>query len=91
MDENAVSVPHTLYIDNRNKLSLTGVTDVGSFSDSAVQISTSLGDLSVSGENLQITRLSLENGELTVEGLIVSVVYSQSVKRGGGFFARVFS
>ncbi|MCH5198247.1 MAG: sporulation protein YabP [Oscillospiraceae bacterium] len=90
MDEKIISLPHTLYIDNRNKLVLTGVTDVGSFNEENLQIITSLGEISVGGENLQVTKLSLESGEMTVEGRIISVAYSDSLKKGSGFFGRVF-
>ncbi|MBQ7638697.1 MAG: sporulation protein YabP [Clostridia bacterium] len=91
MEEQKLSLPHTLFIDNRKKLVLTGVTDVGSFNEENLLIQTSLGEINVGGENLQVTKLSLENGEMTVEGKIISVAYSDSVKKAGGFFGKVFS
>lgn len=90
MDEKIISLPHTLYIDNRNKLVLTGVTDVGSFNEENLQIITSLGEITVCGEELQVTKLSLESGEMTVDGRIISVSYSDAPKKGSGFFGRVF-
>lgn len=90
MDEKIITLPHTLYIDNRNKLVLTGVTDVGSFNEENLQIIASLGEINVTGENLQVTKLSLESGEMTVEGRIISVAYSDAPKKGSGFFGRVF-
>lgn len=90
MEETIISIPHTLYIDNRNKLTLTGVTDVGSFNDETLQIATSLGELSVSGEDLQVSKLSLESGEMTVEGKIRALSYSENNRKSGsGFFSRV--
>ena len=90
MDEKIFSLPHTLYIDNRNKLVLTGVTDVGSFNEESLQIVTSLGEITVTGEELQVTKLSLESGEMTVEGRIISVSYADGIKKGSGFFGKVF-
>ena len=52
--------------------------------------STSLGELSIRGRALQITRLSLETGELTLEGQIDSLQYTESSARSGGFFSRLF-
>jgi len=90
MDEKIITAPHTMYIDNRSKLVLTGVTDVGSFNEENLLILTSLGEISVGGEDLQVTKLSLETGDMTVEGKIISVAYSDSPRKGTGFFGRVF-
>ena len=90
MEDTNIGMPHTLYIDNRNKLTLTGVTDVGSFNEDSLRIETNLGEINISGTDLQVSKLSLESGEVTVEGKINSVVYSETVRKGGaGFFSRV--
>ena len=89
MDEKLTTLPHTVYIDNRKKLVLTGVTDVGSFNEGNLRITTSLGEINVEGEDLQVSKLSLESGEMTVEGRVISVLYSDSPKKGSGFLSRV--
>ena len=91
MEDTTNRLPHTLLIDNRNRMTVTGVTDVGSFNESLLQIATSMGELGVTGENLQVTKLDLERGEITVEGKIVSLSYAENIPKTGGLFARMFS
>ncbi len=90
MDEKTISVPHTLTLDNRTKLTLSGVTDVGSFNEESLQVETSLGSAVIAGENLQVTRLSLESGDVTVEGKINAVTYADRTGKSSGFFSKVF-
>ena len=91
MEENKPVLPHTLLAENRNKLHLTGVTDVGHFNEEGLLLITSLGELNVGGSELQVTKLDLESGEVSVEGKIVSMSYSDNVRRNGGFFSKMFS
>ena len=90
MDENTVGKRHTLQIENRNKITLSGITDVGSFNEETVQLESDLGGLEIRGENLQVTKLSLEEGDVSVEGKICSVAYTEPAVKSTGFFARVF-
>ena len=90
MDENTVGKRHTLQIENRNKITLSGITDVGSFNEETVQLESDLGGLEIRGENLQVTKLSLEEGDVSVEGKISSVAYTEPAVKSTGFFARVF-
>ncbi|MBR5410793.1 MAG: sporulation protein YabP [Clostridia bacterium] len=82
--------PHTLFIDNRTKLDLTGVTDAASFDDENLLIETTAGRMSLKGENLQITKLSLDTGEMRVEGTVNEIRYSAPSVKTGGFFGKVF-
>ncbi len=91
MEENSGFRPHTLHLENRNKLTVTGVTDVGKFNEESMQILTDLGELTVYGEALQVASLSLESGEVTVGGKIVSVAYTEPVRKSSGLLARIFS
>ena len=81
---------HTVLLENREKITLTGVTDVQSFDENAVQADTDYGRLEIRGEALQVTSLALESGGLTVEGKIISFVYTAAPKNGGGLFSKVF-
>ena len=90
MEENTVIKHHTLQIDNRNKINLSGISDVGSFNEDAVQLESALGGLEIRGENLQVTKLSLETGDVSVEGKICSVIYTEPAVKNAGFFSRVF-
>ena len=81
-----------LILENREKLSVSGVLDVESFNDEAVIIDTELGVLIVRGEDLHINKLNLDNSELNIEGDIVSCEYSEreGSKSKGGFFSKMF-
>jgi sporulation protein YabP len=77
-----LQMPHKLALDGRKILTMTGVTEVISFDDTAVLLRTSLGDLSVHGQQLQLKNLSLDGGQVAVEGSIAALVYEEP-RRGG--------
>ena len=81
---------HRLELTGREHLTVSGVKDVERFDESGVIMSTSAGTLIVTGEDLHIGKLSLEGGELFVDGRIDSVSYEDSPNRQGGFFSRLF-
>lgn len=78
-----LTLPHKLTLDRREKLSMTGVTEIVSFDDTTVVLRTELGTLSVHGQALQLKNLSLEGGEVAVEGNVAALVYEEP--RRGGF------
>ncbi|MBE6772561.1 MAG: sporulation protein YabP [Ruminococcaceae bacterium] len=90
-DEKRVSaMPHNLVLEDRRLLTVSGVSDVDSFDEETVVVFTDLGELTVRGSNLHINRLSVEVGELTVEGNIAALIYSDEAPKSGGFFSKVF-
>ncbi|MEE1137477.1 MAG: sporulation protein YabP [Acutalibacteraceae bacterium] len=84
------SMPHNLVLEDRRLLTVSGVSDVDSFDEETVIVFTDSGELTVRGSDLHINRLSVEMGELTVEGRIGALIYSEDVPKSGGFFSRVF-
>lgn len=90
-DEKRTSaMPHNLVLEDRRLLTVSGVSDVDSFDEETVIVFTDSGELTVRGWDLHINRLSVEMGELTVEGRIGALIYSEDVPKSGGFFSRVF-
>ena len=81
---------HSLYLENRNGLKLTGVTDVDSFDEETVTAYTDYGCLTVSGTGLHVEELNLESGLLEVTGEIVALVYSNRKKKRKNVFKRLF-
>ena len=82
---------HKISSDNRKKCSITGVTDVISFDQ--VLLETEYGMLTIKGHDLHVGRLSVDKGELEVDGSIDSYVYSDVVsvaKKGESFLNRLF-
>lgn len=80
--------PHRLVLEDRQKLTLTGVEDVGRFDESEIVMTTCAGTLIVRGEELHVEKLSLDGGELHISGTIVSLAYEE-LRQSGGFFARL--
>ena len=81
---------HRLELTGRERLTISGVEDVERFDESGVIMTTSAGTLIVTGEDLHIGKLSLEGGELYVDGRITSISYEDTPNRQGGFFSRLF-
>lgn len=84
------AMPHNLVLEDRKLLTVSGVSDVDSFDEETVVVFTDLGELTIRGSNLHINRLSVEVGELTVEGNIAALIYADEMPKSGGFFSRVF-
>ncbi|NLZ46468.1 MAG: sporulation protein YabP [Clostridiales bacterium] len=72
---------HNAILENRNKLVLTGITDVDNFDDTSVSLFTELGELIIRGRKLHINVMNVETGDLTVEGDICSLVYGDKDRR----------
>lgn len=70
-------MPHALTMENRQKAALSGVSEVLAFDENQVILSTDCGEIALTGEGLHVTRLMLEDGQLTVEGRIDGVIYTQ--------------
>ena len=89
MQENIINNSNII-IEQRKKLTLSGVKDCISFDEETIIASTEYGELTVKGEKLHITKLSLEIGELCIEGRISSLSYADVPDKSGSFFSRVF-
>ena len=81
---------HSLELVGRERLTVSGVEDVDRFDETGIVMSTSAGTLVVTGEDLHIGKLSLDGGELHVDGRIDSVTYEDEGRSQGGFFSRLF-
>ena len=90
MTEIARELNHTLTMDGREHLCVTGVTEVDSFDEETVVMLTSKGKLVLRGQGLHIEKLSVDIGELSVDGFVRSLEYSDDIRSGGGFLARLF-
>lgn len=88
-DKQAAPVPHSLSLNEREKMSISGVLDVSGFDDSIVILSTSQGELTVRGEGLHIERIDLDAGRLEVQGRVQELRYDESVP-GRSFWTRLF-
>ncbi len=84
---------HSILMENREKVTITGVEDVDSFDEASVLLVTDLGYITLHGMDLHISKLNLEEGQLIVEGDIIGLEYSDHEGfggKGGGFFKKMF-
>ena len=86
------NIIQNIILENREKLSISGVNDVLNFDDQIVMVDTELGLLTVKGENIRITKLSLDTTEVIIEGEIASIAYSQNKqeKSSGTILSKIF-
>lgn len=89
MEEKRLQLPHALTVNERNRLSLTGVSEVVSFDENAVVLHTSLGMLTVHGEHLQLRQLSPDGGQVAVDGNICALIY-EDPRPTGSWLQRFF-
>ena len=89
---NTMGVIQNLILENRGKLSISGVNDVLSFDDQVVMVETELGLLTVKGQNLKINKLSIDTSEVIVEGEISYLAYSEVAagKSSGSLLSKIF-
>ena len=81
---------HRLELVGRERLMVSGVEDVERFDETGIIMSTSAGTLVITGEDLHIGKLSLDGGELHVDGRVDSVSYEDDGPSRGGFFSGLF-
>ena len=70
-----------IMIENRERVNLTGVIDIHSFDDELVLVETNLGIITLKGINLKINKLNLDSNELSVEGKVNSLCYSENMEQ----------
>lgn len=81
---------HHVIMEGRETLSVSGVEEVESFDEGQIIMLTSKGRLVVQGTALHIEKLSLDGGDLKVEGTVDSLNYEDDGGERGGFFSRLF-
>ena len=84
------ALPHGLTMQDRQKVTLSGVTDVANFDETQVVVATTMGTLTIRGSGLHVDQLSLDSGDLKLVGSIDSLEYDDNAVHGGGFFRRMF-
>ena len=75
-------LPHKLCLNERRQLTMSGVTEVVSFDETCVVLQTSLGLLIVQGQQLSLKNLSLDGGQVAVDGTISALSYEEPRQSG---------
>lgn len=89
-EKNETALPHSLHMEDRRLLKLSGVSDVDTFDETESVIYTSMGELTVKGEGLHIQQFSMETGDLLLEGTVRELVYTDVRARSDNFFRKLF-
>lgn len=66
----------SLILENRKRLSLTGIMEVISFNENIIMLNTCFGAMTIKGEGLRMNKLDVQNGDVIIVGTINSCVYS---------------
>lgn len=89
MDE--VRRNHKITIENREKITITGICDVENFDEREITLYTIDGAIQLFGEDFKINKLNVESGDVEIEGYIVEVKYTGADKtEKGGFWGKIF-
>lgn len=90
--DNTGLIAHRLVLESRKRMTLSGIKDVQSFDDKLLILDTSLGVLVIKGNELHINRLSLDKGDVDLEGRIDAMEYSdkREDKSAAGILGRLF-
>ena len=81
---------HHIILEEREQLVVSGVEEVERFDENTILLTTAQGALEIQGEGLHIEKLSLDGGDLRVEGRVNALLYeADGGSRGGGFLSRL--
>ena len=80
---------HHLVLEQRERLVISGVEEVARFDEETIVLTTAMGELEIQGEGLHIEKLSLEGGELHVDGMVSALIYASETREEPGFLRRL--
>ncbi len=80
---------HSLYLSNRNSLSVTGVKDVLSFDDESIRILTNMGSIALRGSEFKIDSFNTESGDIKIKGNFTAIVYFNENTSKDNFLKRL--
>ena len=84
------ALSHHVALEEREQLVISGEEEVESFDESAIYLTTAQGGLEIQGEGLHIEKLSLDGGDLKVEGRVNALIYDTDGRERGGWLGRLF-
>lgn len=92
-EKKVVTKINNVILEDREKLGISGVEYVESFNDNTIILATSKGGLSIKGASLNISKLNLDDGNVTIQGIINSIMYTNkeiSSGKGSGLLGKMF-
>jgi sporulation protein YabP len=67
---------HAVHIDERQRVTITGVTQVDTFNEDNVILHTTMGVLNIKGKGMKVNKLNVDNGDMSIEGEVMSLIYT---------------
>ena len=91
IEEKQTNIMQNVILENRKKLTLTGIRDVLSFDDEIVVVESELGLLNIKGTDLRVIKISVETGDVIVDGTIRAIEYSdKDIGPKQGLMSKIF-
>lgn len=90
MEEKILKKSHSVMLDDRKHISLSGITATGSFDENTVELYTDYGMVILKGENIQVTCIDTDTGKFEAEGKFCAIIYNEDKKKHQSFVSRVF-
>ncbi len=87
---NTLKLPHNLILEDRKRLSVSGVQDVDAFDESTVALFTNMGKLLIRGRGLHVNAFDVDSGEFSMEGDISVLEYTEETKERFPLLSRLF-
>lgn len=84
------AVPNSIMLEDRKRLNIEGVREIGAYDDVSISAQMDVGLLTIRGSGLKIIRMSVDTGELSVEGTVSELAFADAPAETGGFWSRVF-
>jgi sporulation protein YabP len=84
---------HSLQLIGRRRLDLTGISKVYTFNENLVVLQTTMGILDIKGKDKKVNKLSVDSGDMSIEGELISLVYSSKnggTRKKGSFVEKLF-
>lgn len=90
VEDKTIYKNQNIVIEDRNRISISGVEQVDSFNDTTIVLSTIKGGLSIKGEELNISKLNLDEGSVKISGMINSLIYISKEGVPKNFIGKIF-
>ena len=90
VEDKTIYKNQNIVIEDRNRISISGVEQVDSFNDTTIVLSTIKGGLSIKGEELNISKLNLDEGSVKISGTINSLIYISKEGVPKNFIGKIF-
>ena len=83
-EKTQMKLPHNVVLEDRKHLSISGVMDIDNFDEQTAVVYTQMGELTIRGYDLHVSKLNVETGELSMDGEIWSMTYTEVQKKKRG-------